>query len=50
MDRIAKEADRINMKLRLDSEALRALCKQGRTRGQEVHTIPACTISISMHI
>jgi hypothetical protein len=36
LDRIQKEADRINMKLKLDAEPLRALCKVGRTKGGEV--------------
>mmetsp|Transcript_13981 Transcript_13981/g.20923 ORF Transcript_13981/g.20923 Transcript_13981/m.20923 type:complete len:715 (-) Transcript_13981:269-2413(-) len=35
LHRLEKEADRIDMKLKLDSDTLRALCKAGRCRGQE---------------
>jgi hypothetical protein len=35
-DRLSTEADRMNLKLRLDPSALRALCQAGRTQGKEV--------------
>ena len=34
--RLEKEADRIDMRIKLDTDSLRALCKAGRSKGQEV--------------
>ena len=35
-ERISREADRMNLKLKLEPGALRALCQAGRTQGKEV--------------